>query len=277
MVVLSTDSLLVRVADVGAFDVVFWVGALTAVVMLGIESARGRANPTALVRRDGPVVLAAAGLQGVTILLFVAAVDATAVANVAAIIAAAPLGVALLSRLLIGERSPARVWAGIVASMAGIGIVVSGSLGGGSLTGDLFAIGAIVTFGLGTVVLRVHPAISRPLVVGLGGAMVAVASAWPADITGHGSTTWLALIAMGAVLGPLARVMIATAPRYLPSTEVALFAPLEAVLAPVWALLVLDEGPSVRTVIGGTVILAGVLWAVWPRSSEPDRPVVIAT
>jgi drug/metabolite transporter (DMT)-like permease len=73
---------------------------------------------------------------------------------------------------------------------------------------------------------------------------------------------------MGAVVGPLARVLIATAPRYLPATEVALFAPVETVLATLWAYLAFDEAPSTRTWVGGAIILAAVLWGVWPRPTR---------
>jgi drug/metabolite transporter (DMT)-like permease len=45
---------------------------------------------------------------------------------------------------------------------------------------------------------------------------------------------------------------------------VALFAPVETVLATVWAFLVYDESPSTRTWVGGAAIIAAVVWATVP-------------
>jgi len=194
----------------------------------------------------------------------------TSVANVVVIIAAAPLLAAAMSWLWLGERTSARVWIAMLCTALGIGIVISGSLGGGDLSGDLLAVGAIASFGAVIVLLRKYPAMSRTMVVGLGGVGMAVVAWWPATITGYSAETWFAFIAMGAVIGPLARVMLATAPRYLPAAEVSLFAPVETVFATLWAFLAFGEAPTAQTWIGGTVVLAALLWGVWPRDIEAE-------
>ena len=270
-VLLSTESLFARAADAAAFDVVFWVGLLSAAATATISAVRHRAGPIALVVRGGwPLVLAAA-LQGATVTCFIVAVRTTAISNVVAIIAAAPLAAATLALVLIGERSAPRVW--IAAALSGVGVlaVVGGSLGGGDVRGDLLAVGAIVAFGCTAVVLRRNPELDGTVVVGLGGAVMAAVAA-PAATLSHSAGTWAALVAIGAVVGPTARVMIVSAPRYLPVGEVGLFAPFETVLASLWAYLAFDEVPTAATLVGGAVVLFAILWATWPRPVGDSAP-----
>ena len=269
MIALSTDSLFARLADADAADILFWIGLLTGTVTAVVVVTSDRTTPWAIVRRDGAPLLIAAALQAVMISCFVLAVRNTSIANVAAIIAAAPLGAAALSWLLLRERTERRVWVAIGVSALGIAIVISGSVGGGRLEGDLLAIGAVVAYGFSVVLLRRWTTVSRTMVVGLGGFAIAIVTVWFATLTGHSAKTWFAFVAMGAVFGPLARVMLASAPRYLPAAEVALFAPLETALAPLWAYLAFDERPAGATWLGGAVVLAGVLWAVAPRRKSP--------
>ena len=265
MVVLSTDSLFARAADAERFDVVFWVGLLTAAVTTAIGGVRHRSWPVALVRRGGRPLVVAAVLQATTLTCFVVAVRTTTVSNVVAIIAAAPLAAAALAWILIGERSARRVWVAAALSGVGVLVVVGGSLGSGDVRGDLLAVGAIVAFSGAASVLRRHPALDRTTMVGLGGAIMAVVAS-PAATTSHSAGTWWALIAMGAVVGPTARVMLAAAPRYLTVGEVGLFAPLETVLATLWAYLAFDEVPAASTWIGAAIVLGSLLWANWPRA-----------
>lgn len=264
MVLLSTDSLLTRWADAEGATVAFWVGGLSAVVLLGGRRFAG-------VRGGGWPLAVAPVLQGATILLFVLAVKRTAIANVAAIIAAAPLMAALAGLALLGERPTRRAWTAIGVSAAGVALILAGS-GAAATTGDLSAVGAIAAFGLQTAVLRRHPALDRGAVVGLGGAALAVATLPLAELGGYDGGTWAALLTMGVVVGPLSRVLLASASKHLPAAEVGLFAPVETVLASTWAYLAFGEVPATGTWVGGAAIVTAALWATWPRPAAAAIP-----
>jgi drug/metabolite transporter (DMT)-like permease len=270
MLAVSTDSLFARIARTDAFGVTFWVGALTAVVLLGGTAARS-GDLAELVRRGGWPLGLAGGLQAVSTGCFVLAVKHTSVANVVVSVTATRLFAAAVAWLWGRERSPPRVWLAIGVCGAGIGLIVSGSVGGGALIGDLFALTAVASFATGIVLLRRVPSLRPALVVGLGGAGMALIAFWPAPLWGYPATTWLALIGMGAVFGPLARWMLATAPRYLPAAEVGLFAPLETVFASLWAYLAFGESPAPRTWAGAGIVLGGLLFGVWPRRDARPR------
>ena len=134
------------------------------------------------------------------------------------------------------------------------------------MTGDLLALLAIFLFGCSLVLLRKYPEINRMAMVALGGIGMAVISVIPATLFGHDAQAWIAIALMGLVFGPLARVLIAEAPKHLPAAEVGLFAPIETVAASMWAWLFFSEAPPTATIIGGVIIVAAVLWGTWtPR------------
>ena len=258
MALLSTDSLLVRAADTDAMDVVFWVGVFTSIVMLTVTVHSVGAAPLSESLWSRAAIVAAV-LQATTVICFVLALEATNVASVLAILATVPFASAILAWLLLRERTPRRTWIGAGLSAAGIAIVVSGSVAGGTALGVVYAGIAVAAFAALTVWMRRHRTISGPFVIGLAGLGMAMVSA-PWATREHSVGTWLALAAMGLLTAPLARLMLATAPRYIPATEVALFTPIEAVLGSAWAFLVFAERPGGRTLLGGAVILVGVLW-----------------
>lgn len=265
MAIISTESVFTRLADADGFDITFWVGVFTVIVTGTITTVRD-GNPLPRIRAQGRPLWVSSVLQAGMTTFFVLAVTRTSIANVVVIIAAGPLFAALFSWLLLRERTSRATWVGIVASAVGIGIVMSGSFGGGAVSGDVLALAAIVAYSLGVVLLRRHPEIDVTLVVGLGGGLMALAAVVPAvDLLGHDAVAWLALLLMGAVTGPSARMMLGSAPRHIPAAQVGLFAPMETVLATLWGFLFFDEAPAATTWIGGAVILAGLVYAIWPR------------
>ena len=83
---------------------------------------------------------------------------------------------------------------------------------------------------------------------------------------------WVRLIAaMGMCFNPLGRLANSNALRFAPVSEVALFSPTETVAGTLWAALFLSELPSVLTVAGALVVLAGVFYGTVAsgRASTP--------
>lgn len=264
MAVLSTEAVTIRLAGVPAMDAVFWIGCFTFVVALGWIRVMDHTGPLRALRRGGSPLLAAGVLQGATTTWFVVAVSTTSVANVVVLLSGAPLAAALLAWWWLGERITQRVALGIGAAVIGSAIVVAGSAGGsgGRLAGDLATIAAVVCFGATTTILRRHPDLSRPVVVGTGGLVMVGVGAWSAAPASLDARAWALLILVGCVTSPVARVLLASAPRYLPAAQVGLFVPVETVLAILWAFVVFAEVPTAATVLGAGVILAGLLVAV---------------
>ena len=259
---ISTDSLFTRLAEVNGSAVTFWVGFLTAAVMLTAASRGFRRSPLPS-QRNGifPLVLAAA-LQAVSMTCFVFALKHTSVSNVVVIVAAAPLFAAAMAWLWLREITVMRVWLAMLCAAAGIVVVVGASIGGPQLFGDLLAVASVGCFAAGVVLLRKNLSLSASAVVGWGGVGMMLFGCGAAEVSGVSFRTWLALLAMGAVFGPLGRWMLALAPKYLASAQVALFAPLEMFFASLWAFLVFGEAPAYTTCLGGGIVILGVFWGL---------------
>src|SRR5690554_5936360 len=98
--VLSFDSLLVRLAQTNAWNIVFWRGLFIA-LSLGLLSLYGR-RCVSLKGRLAPAV-AASLMSGLGASLFVLGVMHTKVANAVVILSAAPLFAAIFTRLFLQE------------------------------------------------------------------------------------------------------------------------------------------------------------------------------
>ncbi len=102
----------------------------------------------ALGRKD-LLLMAGLGIVGVGLnnVLFTFGVDLTTASNTALIYATPPLWGMVLGFMLGTERPRARGILGVLLAISGVGVIVYGRLGGGSLTGDLLVAGAAVCWG----------------------------------------------------------------------------------------------------------------------------------
>lgn len=268
VLLISLDALWIRLSEAGTWNVAFWVSVFTFVSLAILIPVRSGESLVSVVRRDGRPLLASAGLNTISITFFILAIGATTVANTVAIIAATPVTAALAARLLIGEKPARRTWVGIAGSVIGILIIVSGSLGAGSIGGDLFAVVAVIAFAGNVTLWRRFPEISRPGVFAMGGLFIAILTLIPADPFAVAPQSLAILAIMGAVTGPLGRVALASATRYLPAAQVGLFTPIETIASTLWAWLFLSEAPPTPTVVGGLVVIVSVVYGTRRRSSR---------
>ena len=267
MLLVSLDSLFTRAADVDGWTVTFWLGVLMCPTMLAYLAIGSRTGPIRQLRIDGWPVVASGICQLASTTCFVLAIKHTSVANVVVIIAAAPVFAAIVSWFAIAERTSRRVWTAIAISIVGIVIVMSDSLGGGDITGDLLAVAAISAFAVNLTIWRRYPAQSRSLAMAIAGLLMALIAVIPADVSATDRRSLALIAVMGAVTGPAGRVSLATSTRYLPAAEVSLFVPVETVAAITWAWLAFEEVPSGPTVVGGLVVLAAVFHGTRPSGN----------
>jgi drug/metabolite transporter (DMT)-like permease len=264
VLVLSFDALLIRLADSSTYNVTFWRGSLTCLATLLLYLCWRKRQHWPATPALWLAGLAIAFFYGVNTWLFVFSISHTSTANTVVILASSPLFAALFSRLLLGERVLRRTLIAIGVSVAGVLVVFAGSDSANSQwLGDLAALTLAASMGVMFTLLRRFQGLPRLPIIAMAGAIAAIIS-WPlaTPLTLEPSSYgWLAL--MGLVQIPLATLLIMTAPRYLPSTEVSLFMLLETVLGPIWVWLILGETTSVHTLVGGTAILGAISVNTW--------------
>ncbi len=264
VLVLSFDALLIRLADSSSWNVTFWRGALTCLATLLLCLYRRRQQRWPMTPTLWLAGIAIAFLYGVNTWLFVFSISHTSTANTVVILASSPLFAALFSRLWLREQVVRRTQIAIGVSVIGVLVVFAGSdTTGSQWPGDMAALTLAASMGAMFSLLRRFQGLPRLPLIALSGAIAALVS-WPLATPlslAPESYGWLAL--MGLIQIPLATLLIMTAPRYLPSTEVSLFMLLETVLGPIWVWLVLGETTSVYTLTGGAAILSAISVNTW--------------
>jgi drug/metabolite transporter (DMT)-like permease len=155
--------------------------------------------------------------------------------------------------------------------MAGVLVIVSGSLGAGNITGDIYAVAAITAFSFNLTLWRRFPALNRLVVIGIGGMLVALVAFVPADPLDITTKAIVILAVLGLLTGPAGRVFIATSTRFLPAAEVGLFTPVETIAATTWAWLFLSEIPMPSTIIGGLIVIVAVTFGI--AGTREPKPV----
>ncbi|MBC8364298.1 MAG: DMT family transporter [Actinobacteria bacterium] len=262
MFLVSTDALFIRIADADGWTIAFMSSLWSTPIMWGIAArSLGRELPDRLRMYRGPLISSSL-LGAISMTSFITAVTKTEVANVVAIIAAAPIFAAVIARIALGERASPRTWRAIAATVGGILVIVGGSLSGDGLSGNLLALFAICCFGANLSIWRRHPELPRTLLVALTATFAMVVTAVPAHPLGLDRNALIATLAMGSLFGPAARFCMSTATRFAPPAEVSLFTPVETVCATLWVWIWFDELPPTATFIGAAVVLAAVAYGV---------------
>lgn len=266
MLLVSTDSFFVRLSELDGWDVTFLVAALSLPLQLTLQRLFDGGRPLRKLRACPAGLVAVGALGAGSQTTFVIAVTKTDVANVVVIVAASPIVAAVVGRLFFGERTSLRVAAAIAVTIVGVLIVVSGSLGEPRLQGDLLAVAAIVCFAISINIWRRYREASRFVGLALSAAGSLIVSAFFVDNPfGHDARAYAAVVCMGLVFNPLGRLCHTSAPRFAPSSEVALFTPVETLAATSWAWIAFGETPEAATFAGGAVVIAGMLWGTIAR------------
>lgn len=278
VLILTPDSLLVRLSDSGPWSLMVVRGLLMAAgVLFGLALLYGPRRLWWTIRQMGMPGLWATLLYGTGNLLFVVALDNTAVANVLVMIATVPVFGALLSWVFLREAIGWPTALAILAALVGIGVVVSDSLGQPVLVGDLSALGVALMMASFYVVLRRHrtrdlvPAVGLSGLVSAGIAVVPLLAIGPGfgAIAAYSGEQWGWIVLNAFVVLPLSFSLMAVGPRYLPAAEIGLLLLLETVLGPLWVWWALNEAPGTATLIGGAIVLVTLLlhtlWQLRPR------------
>ncbi|HLF60832.1 MAG TPA: DMT family transporter [Acidimicrobiia bacterium] len=256
IVLLSPESLLIRLVEVDRWTLLFWRGTLMCIGLLAASVILARS--TAVIGAVGKAGMLVAVLFGIQTMLFIVSITNTEVANTLVAVSAAPLFAAIYQRVFFGQPIGSRLLAVIAVAMLGIGIMVSGSLGRGNVWGDLAGLGAAAGLGASFVVIRRYRDRTMVPAMGLGGLVAALLALPLASPLAATASDFRYLAISGLVVLPLGFGLLAVAPRYIPGAEVALITLLEVVLGPLWVWLVLGEVPAPAAVLGGSIVIGAL-------------------
>jgi drug/metabolite transporter (DMT)-like permease len=264
VLIFTPDALLIRLVDVEFLTLVVYrctIGGLVMLVGFSLYCGRDFLRNILMIGVGGLVVVV---LEGAASWTFYLALERTTVANVLVIFASTPLIAALLTRLFLADVIERPTWVAIWCAALGLVVVASGGLATGNWLGDLMAlINAVVIAGVYTVVRRRRDLNMIPA-AGLGLLLAAVVAYPFAQFPVLGVHQWFILVIGAGVVLPVALALLTLGPRYLPAPEVAMLTLLETIIGPVWVWLVIGEEPGIRTLLGGSVVVAALFChALW--------------
>ena len=256
IILLSPDSLLLRLIGADLWTLAFWRGGLSAIgLVIVILLLEGRQNcQRQLLHINRHTVLVAVSFA-IANIAFIFSIKNTAVANTLVIMSMSPLFAAILSHFLFREPISSGTWFAAVTLFSGLTIVFYGSLQSGGVIGDLAALLTSICVAISLVLMHKHREISMVPALAWSSALVCLVAlplATPAAVSG---TSLILMLVLGLLVLPASLAMIGLSPRYLPAPEVSLILRLEALLAPLWVWVVLGEVPSRETLVGGSIIL----------------------
>ncbi|MCU0830264.1 MAG: DMT family transporter [Rhizobiaceae bacterium] len=256
------------------WTIVFWRSVFAGLFILGFMLVRdGVAGTRALITAARWPTIIVGVCYAISTVCFVLALSLTSVAKILLIQSAVPILAAAFSWVLLRERVPWYTLLAILAVVAGITTIVSGSLGdGGSLAGDLLSLAIAMSFSLSVVVTRKYPGIRMTPAVLLGVTIAAVIAA----ILSSGLSVTRAdmgwLVAFGMVNLGLGLALFVTGARLIPSVLSALLSVIEPILGPIWVWLVHGETPGGMVLVGGAVVIAALVFNISMDARRAAQP-----
>ena len=193
----------------------------------------------------------------------------TSVANVTVIYATSPFLAAGLAWWLLREKMRIRTIIAGLVSLAGIFIIVAGSLGGGHLLGDVLAIGMTVSFAFIIVIPRVRrelPLLPTTILSAFATTAIFAPFSAPATLDFH---NWSVLAGFGLTNFSVALFLFVFGARRVSAAEAALIGTLEIAFAPLWVWLMFNEQPASATLIGGAIVFAVIVWHTYRDLRDP--------
>ena len=259
-VINSTGGLLVRSLEAATdWQVVFWRGLALAFAVLSVVVLQHRGAALYEFRRVGLLGVIGGMFYGGTLIGYVLALTHTTVANAVFTMSAIPFFTALIAWLVLGERVSARTAIAIAAALGGIALMVGDGISSGSVFGNVMAILAAVCFACFAVVLRKGRTTNMLPATAFGALFGAVVAALMMNGNYHVTGRDFAIcLIWGGVISCAGHFLVITASRHLLGAEMTLIILIEFILGPIWVWILVNEVPSIMTLVGGVIVLSAV-------------------
>lgn len=246
------------------FEITFWRSLFAALFVSGALLWQKKSGAFASIRAVGRLGILSGAMWSIMFCCFMIALTMTTVANTLVVMSLSPLLTAFFAWLFLRESIALRTWLAIAAAFAGmVWMFASGmsGMGGTHLAGMAIALGVPIAASVNVVAMKkaghridLIPAV---LLGGVFSALMMLPLTWPFQASQHD-------IAILATLGffqlGFPCMLMVAASKSLSAPEISLLALLEVLLGPLWAWLGAGEMPAHATLVGGTVVLAALVF-----------------
>lgn len=173
----------------------------------------------------------------------------------------APIYVAFFSWLILRETVCTADWICLAVVLCGMGLFFLDKMGGGSMLGNLIAIGNGISFAMVSIFLRLQKHGYPEQSIFLGGVFavflgipITVTKAW----TRPPSVQSIVIIAIAGVVIAVGYRLFTEASKELTALQTVMMPIIDPVLNPIWVFCVVGERPGVVSLCGGGIVLAAI-------------------
>ena len=258
VLVITPDSLLIRLISLPSWELLFYRGLIPFVLLFILLLLYYKKNFLHSLLITGFPGLFYAILIALGNTTFVISIQNTNVANTLIMIALTPFATAILSSIFLKEHPSQRMWFTIISCFFVVLFIFYDSYQGNRMFGDFFGLLTAILIGGSAVVVRYSKLVNflpSLLIAKLLTFVIPILfiQSFPESLIIDLREFYL-IIAMSICLF-IALSFITLAPRYIPAYEVEIFFVLETILGPLWVWLVIHEQPTTKTIIGGICII----------------------
>ena len=259
---LTPDTLFMRISELDGFTMLAWRGGLSGIGYLLIWawfSLRLELKiPNVLTLSFAIVVIC----QIINATFFSLAIAVAPVTIVLISVATAPIFSAILSWFFLGESLSKFSIGTAILVLLGLYISVLGGdatlieLDTSTLLGTLFGLGVAFTLAMNFTIIRKDKNVPFVLAIGIGALLAGSLGLLCADNLYWPPVKNMAAIAVtGIIILPVSFCTLSYAARFVPSSTVSLIMLLETVLGPLWIWWGIGEEPTNAMLLGGAIVV----------------------
>ena len=255
VIFITPDSLFIRLSNLDTWGLVFYRGIIPFFTVFFGMLLIYKLNFFKILFNSGVHGIIYIVTFSITNITFVVSIQNTNVANTLVMIATAPMLSAIFGAIFLKEPPDRKTLISILITFFAIVYIFFDSLKVGNLYGDV--LGFITAFGLALGAITIRSAKTKNLV--------------PAAVVGKLFVASFALFfiesfvlidrdlfivpLMCILCVAIPFVLVTIAPRFITAAEVNLFFLLETIIGPIWVWVIINEQPSVETLLGGAIIV----------------------
>ena len=266
VIILSPDSVLIRLADSDSWALLFWRGLSYAIGVAIIVWVMHGSQTLKICRETGKGGLLIGLLSGICAGTFLFAIEYTSIANTLIIISTSPVMIAIVAWIMLKEKVGLMTLISMAIVFIGIYIVMSENFGGSNLKGDIYALLTSIIMGITFTLIRKYKEVDMVPTNIVGGLVAACIAFVFADSLTLTTNAMIYIVASGVIMS-ISFTMIVVALSYIPAAEAGMIMPLETVLGILIAWIVLSEVPSSNALVGGSIVILTLFVHAWYSTS----------
>ena len=223
VMLITPDSILIRLSSIETWGMLFYRGAIPfVVVLIGLIFFYKNNLFKALINIGYPGIFYVISFS-ICNITFIISIQNTNVANTLVMIAMAPMLSAILGSIFLKEVPDSKTWVAIIITLIAVTYIFHDSIEMGNFYGDLF--GIITAFGLACNAVIARYAKNRDLVPSavIGKLCVAIFAFFFVDTFTLVDTDLIFVPLMCVMCVAIPFVLVTIAPRFIPAAEVNLF------------------------------------------------------